>query len=257
MTPSRTTVAQPTQSHGGTVTPNRYDPAPMHTIVLAGAEHFGMLPFSSVLQDAGHEVVLARTRGEVVDLLQRGAGQALIICGRLADGSFSDAIRAVRQARDLLLTPCLVVGDSDDRIDRIVALELGADDFVSRDTSDRELLLRVRSLLRRAHPPRPEADAREKFGRIELDRAEHRVWVDDREIGLSATDFRLLVALATPAGAVHRREPLEALLSGDKPGAGARWLDARVSRLRARLLAAGAQVETVRGVGFRLGVQPG
>ncbi len=249
-------VAKPTQARRQLGEGQHYNPNPMHTILLAGADENRVRNLEAALAEAGHPQLRVRRRAELLDVLHGGSAQAVVIAGRLADGSFGDCLRAVRQAPGLGLTPCLVVGDGDDAIDRIVALELGADDFVNHDCTPRELLLRVRSLLRRTRASGPEPAGRERYGRIELDRQEYRIWVDEREVSISAADFQLLVALASPAGAVHRRQPLEALLIGTERAPGARWLDARVSRLRARLFEAGDQVETVRGVGFRLSVRP-
>lgn len=256
MTQSHRIVAKPTQARRELGAGHGYNSKLMQTILLAGADESRVRNVESALAETGHPQLRVRRRAELLEVLHGGSAHAVVIAGRLADGSFGDCLRAVRQAPGLDLTPCLVIGDGDDAIDRIVALELGADDFVNHDCTPRELLLRVRSLLRRTRAGGSEPAGRERYGRIELDRQEYCIWVNEREVSLSAADFQLLLALASPAGAVHRRQPLETLLIGSERAPGARWLDARVSRLRARLLEAGDQVETVRGVGFRLSVRP-
>lgn len=256
MTRTNRIVAEPTRVRRELGSDQEYNSKLMQTILLAGTDETRLRTLESALAEIGHPQLRVRRRAELLEVLHGGSAHVVVIAGRLADGSFGDCLRAVRQAPGLGLTPCLVIGDGDDAIDRIVALELGADDFVNHDCTARELLLRVRSLLRRTRANGSEPAGKEQYGRIELDRQEYRVWVNEREVPLSAADFQLLVALASPAGAVHRRQPLEALLIGTERAPGARWLDARVSRLRARLLEAGDQVETVRGVGFRLSVRP-
>jgi DNA-binding response OmpR family regulator len=134
----------------------------------------------------------------------------------------------------------------------MVALELGADEYLPKAATGRELLLRVNALARRARPLPPVGDPREQYGLLELDRTGFRVWVDGQPRDLTAGEFRLLVALATPAGTVHPRVRLREALEPGERSEGDRFIDARVARLRERLGDAGSQIVTVRGVGYRL-----
>lgn len=252
MTRGRTIVACSTHTGRESVENDRYEFPQMIRILLAGAADVELTTLETSLRGEGYEIVRARTCAEVVALLCRGAAGLAVLVGRLADGSFGECVRAVRRAPGLAFTPLLVVGEDAGEIDRIVALELGADDFVGSDTSPREFNLRIGALSRRAKALALPPTSRERYGRIDLDRADYRVWVDRAEVVVGAAEFRLLLALASPAGRVHARQALEGVLIGHERTTGPRWLDARISRLRTRLHRAGSQIETVRGVGFRL-----
>jgi two-component system phosphate regulon response regulator PhoB len=143
-------------------------------------------------------------------------------------------------------------------IDRIVGLELGADDYVSKPFSVRELLLRVQAVLRRA-PTGGEAESTEPvaFGRLRIDYAAHRAWVDDCEVALTALEMRLLWTLYQRRGRVQSRGTLLDDVWEADPENNTRTVDTHVKRLREKLGAAGDYVETVRGVGYRFAAQPG
>lgn len=136
-------------------------------------------------------------------------------------------------------------------IDRVVGFEVGADDYVVKPFSVRELTLRIRAVLRRAAPPTAAAEAL-VFGPIRLDEASHRVWVEGEEVTLTALEFRLLAALLRRRGRVQSRSTLlEDVwdMRGDVP---TRTVDTHVKRLRQKLGSAGCLIETLRGVGYRL-----
>jgi two-component system phosphate regulon response regulator PhoB len=139
-----------------------------------------------------------------------------------------------------------------DEIDRVVGFELGADDYVTKPFSIRELLLRVRAVLRRAHPQTTPAPAQSaKFGVLRIDREAHRVWVQEEEVVLTALEFKLLVTLFERKNRVQTRSSLLEHVWGIHAHISTRTVDAHVKRLREKLGAARDYVETVRGVGYR------
>jgi two-component system phosphate regulon response regulator PhoB len=142
-----------------------------------------------------------------------------------------------------------------EEIDRIVGFELGADDYVTKPFSVRELLLRVKAILRRdrasTNGPAP-ATGILKSGDITVDLERHRVEVSTREVTLTALEFRLLTCLMERAGRVQTRDVLLSDVWGLDSEVETRTVDAHVKRLRRKLGAAGDAVETVRGVGYRL-----
>jgi two-component system phosphate regulon response regulator PhoB len=146
----------------------------------------------------------------------------------------------------------------DDEIDRVVGFEVGADDYVTKPFSVRELMLRIRAVLRRSRDvSTPAAPAkRAQFGRLQLDTDAHQVWVDAQEIVLTALEFRLLTTLLDRRGRVQTRTTLLEDVWGIHADITTRTVDTHVKRLREKLGAAGDYVETIRGVGYRMRSQP-
>jgi DNA-binding response OmpR family regulator len=159
-----------------------------------------------------------------------------------------DGVEICRRLRhDGDWTPVLFVTARDDEVDRIVGLELGADDYVTKPFSPRELVARVTGVLRRAQGV-PDA-APQTVGAITLDAAQHRVFRGAEEVALTATEFDLLAHLVRRPGRVFSREQLLSEVWGYSSVAGTRTVDVHVAQLRAKLGAA-SPIRTVRGVGY-------
>ena len=137
-----------------------------------------------------------------------------------------------------------------DEIDRVVGFEVGADDYVTKPFSVRELLLRVRAVLRRVQPDPTDA-AEMVFGPVRVDSEGYRVWVEDTEIHLTPLELRLLVTLLSRRGRVQSRERLLEDVWDMRGDVATRTVDTHVRRLREKLGPAGELVETIRGVGYR------
>jgi two-component system phosphate regulon response regulator PhoB len=137
-----------------------------------------------------------------------------------------------------------------EEIDRVVGFELGADDYVVKPFSVRELVLRIGAVLRRAAAPDDE-ERPVVAGRLTLDRPRHRVTVDGAEVALTALEFKLLATLLGRRGRVQSRERLLEDVWEMNPDITTRTVDTHIKRLREKLGAAGDYVETVRGVGYR------
>jgi len=162
-------------------------------------------------------------------------------------------LRASERTRGI---PVVMLTAKDDEIDRIVGLELGADDYVTKPFSIRELMLRVRAVLRRSSNNASVEQSQEiKHGPLRVDMAGHRVWVSDTELRLTALEFKLLTTLVTRAGRVQTRDALLTDVWGMQTGVSTRTVDTHVTRLRKKLGDAGAHVETLRGVGYRFRTQ--
>jgi DNA-binding response OmpR family regulator len=158
----------------------------------------------------------------------------------------TDVCRALRAADDW--TPVLFVTARDDEIDRVVGLELGADDYLTKPFSPRELVARVRSVLRRTAGPGAGERAL-ALGDVRLDPAARRTWVAGAEVALTATEFDLLAHLMRSPGRVHTREQLLSAVWGYAAVAGVRTVDVHVAQVRGKLGAA-SPIRTVRGVGY-------
>jgi two-component system phosphate regulon response regulator PhoB len=137
-----------------------------------------------------------------------------------------------------------------EEIDRVVGFELGADDYVVKPFSMRELSLRIQAILRRGKAP-VEGEGSIEFGVLRIDREAHRVWVEAVEIELTALEFRLLVTLYDRRNRVQSRSALLDDVWGIQADITTRTVDTHVKRLREKLEAARDYVETVRGVGYR------
>ncbi|MGA2228678.1 MAG: response regulator transcription factor, partial [Syntrophobacteraceae bacterium] len=146
--------------------------------------------------------------------------------------------------------PVLIVTARGEEIDRIIGLELGADDYVVKPFSPRELLLRVRAILRRAGQEYHPAAMFKQEG-LEIDSEGHRVRLNGQEIILTATEFKLLTELANSQGKVLNREQLLDRVWGYHFEGYARTVDTHIRRLRQKLLSCADWIETVRGVGYR------
>ena len=157
-----------------------------------------------------------------------------------------EVCRRLRAASDW--TPVLFVTARDDEVDRIVGLELGADDYVTKPFSPRELVARVRAVLRRTagSPDREEVLAMGPV-RVQVDR--RRVQVDERDVPLTATEFALLAYLMRAPSRVFTREQLLGAVWGYAAAAGTRTVDVHVAQLRAKLGDA-SPIRTVRGTGY-------
>ncbi len=162
-------------------------------------------------------------------------------------------LRADERTRDTLIIMLTARGDE---IDRVVGFEIGADDYVVKPFSMRELMLRIRALLRRRQEPEPGTEEI-AFGRLRIDREGFRVWVDDAEVTLTALEFRLLRVLLQRRGRVQTRSLLLDDVWGIEADVTTRTVDTHVKRLREKLGPAGAYLETVRGVGYRFTARPG
>jgi two-component system phosphate regulon response regulator PhoB len=142
-----------------------------------------------------------------------------------------------------------------EEIDRVVGFEVGADDYVVKPFSVRELLLRIKAILRRAHAEDTGGEPI-VFGPIRLDPSAHQAWVNQTEIRLTALEFRLLKTLMARKGRVQSRDTLLSDVWGIDADVTTRTVDTNVKRLREKLGPAGRYIETLRGVGYRFMARP-
>ena len=145
-------------------------------------------------------------------------------------------------------TPVLFVTARDDEIDRVLGLELGADDYVTKPFSPRELVARVKTVLRRTRPAERGGPPL-VLGAVSLDPDRRRAWVEGAEVDLTTTEFDLLAFLLRRPGRVYPREHLLSEVWGYAAAAGTRTVDVHVAQLRAKLGPA-SPIRTVRGVGY-------
>jgi len=205
------------------------------------------------LRRANYEVVVARDGREALEKARQDAPDLIILDLMLPQIDGLEVCRSLRRERDV---PIIMLTARDSEVDRVVGLELGADDYVVKPFSVRELMARVGSVLRRAAPRQHKAGTDlVKAGRLTIDTVRHEVRWLDADVALTALEFDLLHCLARHAGQVLNREQLLAQVWGYDYYGDLRVVDAAIKRLRAKLRrVAGVQelITTVRGVGYKL-----
>ncbi len=187
--------------------------------------------------------------------------QLVLLDLMLPDMPGTEVCRRLRAAPQTRAVPIIILTARGDEIDRVVGFEVGADDYVTKPFSVRELLLRVRAVLRRARgieegpataevPDASSANVLEA-GRIRLDISAHRAFVDSEAIRLTALEYRLLQTFIERQGRVQTRDHLLSDVWGIEADIETRTVDTHVKRLRDKLGPAGTYITTIRGVGYR------
>ncbi len=198
----------------------------------------------------GINVTARPTATEGLKLLQDGGYDALILDVMLPDLDGFEVCRHVRAESDI---PILMLTARGDEMDRIVGLELGADDYLPKPFNPRELLARLRAILRRRSVAGAPRTSVWRFGRLEIDRDSRTVRVDGEERSLTSYQFELLSVLATNAGRVMSREALMDRVRGEDLEAFDRSIDVHISRIRAAIEDDPKhphRIITVRGAGY-------
>ena len=200
------------------------------------------------LTQAGHRALSAPTAGEGLRLAREARPDLVLLDLMLPDAPGTAVCRALRSEPDTQRVPIIMVSAKGDEVDRIVGFELGADDYVVKPFSVRELLLRIDAVLRRGRP----GDARTvEVSELRIDKEAHRVTVGSDEVPLTALEFKLLTTLVDRRERVQSRATLLTDVWGLEADVVSRTVDTHVKRLRDKLGTAGRFIDTVRGVGYR------
>jgi two-component system phosphate regulon response regulator OmpR len=202
------------------------------------------------LGQAGFHVTVAPSGRTALERGSADEYDAIVLDLMLPDLDGLDVCRQLRTTSD---TPILMLTGRGDAIDRIVGLEIGADDYVPKPFEPRELLARLRAILRRRVSGKPVAERPLHFGRLEIDTAARAVRVDGKLCDLTSYQFDLLVTLANKAGRVLSRDVLMDLVKGEHLDAFDRSIDVHISRIRAAIEddpKKPRRVITVRGAGY-------
>ena len=209
-------------------------------------------PFSKALRRSGFEPVVARTAAEALQFAERVDPALVLLDLNLPDGDGSDVCRTLRKDSDV---PIVMLTARGTEMDRVLGLELGADDYVVKPFSSRELISRIRAVLRRPRTDKSDSDETVTVGRLEVDFGARTVRLDGRPLKLARKEFDLLAELARHAGQVVTREDLMSRVWDINWFGSTKTLDVHVRTLRHKLDDDSANphhIETVRGVGFRL-----
>lgn len=203
------------------------------------------------LRQSGHDVLLAGRGEDGLRLAREHLPDLVLLDLMLPDISGTEVCKSLRDGATTRKVPVIMLTARGEEIDRVVGFELGADDYVVKPFSVRELLLRIQAILRRRKGDEQEAEPTIQFGCLKIDREAHRVWVEGREVELTALEFRLLLTLYDRRNRVQTRAALLDDVWGIQADITTRTVDTHVKRLREKLDAARDYVETVRGVGYR------
>tara|TARA_B100000795_G_scaffold138809_1_gene103749 strand:- start:6011 stop:6706 length:696 start_codon:yes stop_codon:yes gene_type:complete len=175
----------------------------------------------------------------------------------LPDGSGLDLCREVKSNSLTKDIPIIILTAKDDEVDKVVGFELGADDYVTKPFSVRELILRVKAILKRnAKPLSAPLEINRNFGLLKMDIESHEVFIDDKEVILTALEFKLLNQLVERRGRVQTRDQLLSDVWGYSSDITTRTVDTHIKRLREKLGSMGKYVQTIRGVGYKFSRTP-
>ncbi len=202
------------------------------------------------LRQAGYETVSAMNGAEALAQARRRVPDLVLLDLMLPDLSGTEVCRQLKGDPRTSHVPVVMLTAKGDELDRVVGFELGADDYVVKPFSMRELVLRVRAVLRRSGAPRDRPP--EAVGSIRVDTEAHRCWVADQEVALTPLEFKLLTTFMSRLGRVQSRERLLSDVWEMSSELETRTVDTHVKRLREKLGSARDLLETVRGVGYRL-----
>jgi two-component system, OmpR family, phosphate regulon response regulator PhoB len=202
------------------------------------------------LQQAGLETSIALTGDQALKLAKARVPDVVLLDLMLPDISGKEVCRRLRAEPKTREVPIVMLTARGEELDRVEGFEVGADDYVTKPFSPRELVLRIKAILRRAAPV--DSGARLKVGLLSLDTGSHRAWVQDTRLDLTALEFKLLHHFMTRPGRVQSRDQLLSDVWGITSPLETRTVDTHVMRLREKLGPARDSIETVRGVGYRM-----
>lgn len=202
------------------------------------------------VEKAGYQAATAFDGEEGLDLLRRFLPDLAILDIMLPKRDGFELCRLIRQEERLKDIPVIMLTAKGEEVDRVVGLELGADDYMVKPFSPRELVLRIKAILRRAKAEELAAETISR-GALLIDIARHKVTANNKEVELTPVEFRLLVTLIERAGRVQSRDRLLADVWDVHADVFTRTVDTHIKRLREKLGRAGNAIETVRGLGYR------
>jgi len=203
------------------------------------------------LQKAGYDTVTARSGDEALTLSRTRTPDLVLLDLMLPGIPGTEVCRQLKSTTRTRNVPVIMVTARGEEVDRVVGFELGADDFVTKPFSMRELVLRVRAVLRRGE--NGESDVlQEKVGPIRIDAAAHRAFAGETEMQLTALEFKLLSTFMSRVGRLQTRDTLLRDVWGMSGELQTRTVDTHVKRLREKLGEGRDLLETVRGSGYRL-----
>lgn len=208
------------------------------------------LTLSYNLQKAGYEVATELTGGGGLVKAETFEPNLVLLDLMLPDTSGFEVCRALKSNSITQSAPVIMLTARGEEIDRIKGFEVGAEDYVLKPFSIKELLLRIKVILRRSSKPLQEEQVIH-FGLLKINQDSHQVWVDHEEISLTILEFKLICKLVSEKGKTQSRAQLLSEVWETSGDLTTRTVDTHVKRLRDKLKSAGKYIQTIRGVGYR------
>lgn len=205
------------------------------------------------IESAGYLVLKAADGKQAIAKAQRDLPSLIVLDLMLPEVDGLEVCKVLRRDPATAQIPIVMLTAKAEEIDRILGLELGADDYLTKPFSPRELVLRIKGLLRRSQPSDESADVIQ-IGELRIDLPKHQVTVGDAAVELTRTEFKLLLLLAQRQGRVQSRDRLLQDVWGYDNIIDTRTVDTHVRRLREKLGSAARYIDTIRGIGYRLTV---
>tara|TARA_B100000674_G_scaffold90785_1_gene63361 strand:+ start:2647 stop:3342 length:696 start_codon:yes stop_codon:yes gene_type:complete len=205
----------------------------------------------------GFNASSAGALNEAYEVLKSKKFDLILLDLMLPDGSGLDLCKKIKSNSETEAIPIIILTAKDNEVDRVVGFELGADDYVTKPFSVRELILRVKAILKRSDTKIKEVvEVERQFGDLRIDVDSHEVFVDSKLIELTALEFRLLKELVDKRGRVQSRDQLLSEVWGYNAEVTTRTVDTHIKRLREKLGSMGKYVQTIRGVGYKFSRTP-
>lgn len=206
------------------------------------------------LENEGFTALFALDGKSGLDLIRREHPDLVVLDLMLPEISGTELCKILRKNEQTASLPVIMVTAKGEEIDKVVGFEVGADDYMVKPFSARELLLRIKAVLRRASPDSPSSRVT-TAGPVMIDSTRHTVTVDGEEAPLTLTEFKLLQTLAERVGRTQSREQLLSTVWGYSSDADSRTVDTHITRLRGKLGSAGDMIKTVRGFGYKMEIE--
>lgn len=224
-----------------------------HILIVDDDSHIREV-ISFALEKAGMKTRAARNGAEALQFFNATGADLIVLDINMPELDGLDVCRELRKTSDV---PILFLSSRDDEIDRILGLEIGGDDYVTKPFSPRELVARVNVILKRArnNPTEGNTEAPMKYGRLALDPLAHQVTWDETPASLTATEFSILHGFLRQPGRVFDRDAVISNAYGVNIHVSDRTIDSHIRHIRAKFRELGCEalIETVHGVGYKLG----
>lgn len=224
---------------------------PKKTILIVEDEEDILELVEYHLLQAGFDVNTCETGDEALEIIDETLPDLIILDIMLPGMVGTEVCKILKQQEETRRIPIIMLTAKGEEIDRVVGFELGVDDYVTKPFSPRELILRVKAILKRIH----DTDEKKEIVQINgmtIDIPKHQVLLDGKPVELTATEFKLLLTLVERKGRVQTRDMLLESVWGYDYAGFTRTVDTHMRRLRSKLGSWGDFIETVRGVGYRI-----
>ncbi|EHQ89961.1 response regulator transcription factor [Desulfosporosinus youngiae] len=202
------------------------------------------------LEREGHTVLIAADGEQGLDLARRESPDIIILDQTLPFIDGLDVCKSIRSHNEFGSVPIIIMSDSDDVTDKVIGLELGADDYITKPFNSRELLARIKARLREVQRKAEAKKSPLRWGTLEIWQENYLVTLDEQPLSLTVKEFELLVLFVANPYQVFSREYLIQKIWGNLSSTGTRALDVHISHLRNKLKPLGPVIDSVRGVGY-------